>query len=182
MAKIPYLDKADLAPADHDLLERPLTAYRALAHSPQTLRKWSALVGHFANHSKLNPRLRELALVQIGWLSRSAYEWSHHVKIGLDVGVTDSDIRKMSVESAGTATDLDPAARLVLRAAREMFNQAEVPQSTLDELQQILDKECLVDLVVMMSFYVGIVRLLSTFGIDVEPAYQPYLDRYPLPV
>lgn len=181
MAKIPYLDKSDLAPADHDLLERPLTAYRALAHSPLTLRKWSALVSHFANHSKLDRRLRELALIQIGWMSRSAYEWSHHVKIALDVGVTDADIRKMIEESAGTFTDLDPATRLILRAAREISSQPEISQPTLEALQQILDKECLVDLVVMMSFYVGLVRLLSTFAIDVEPAYQPFLDRYPLP-
>ena len=29
----------------------------------------------------------------VGWLARSPYEWSHHVKIGLDFGVTEPDIQ-----------------------------------------------------------------------------------------
>ena len=51
--------------------------------------------------SKLDPRLRELAILQVGWLARSPYEWSHHVKLGREFGVTDDDIRAMVEETAG---------------------------------------------------------------------------------
>ena len=44
---------------------------------------------------RLVARLRELAILQVGWLARSAYEWSHHVKIGYDFGVTDADIARI---------------------------------------------------------------------------------------
>ena len=53
--------------------------------------------------SKLDPRLRELAILQVGWLARSPYEWSHHVKLGHDFGVTDDDIRALIDDTAGKA-------------------------------------------------------------------------------
>jgi hypothetical protein len=44
-----------------------------------------------------------------------------------------------------------------------------------------LSAECLTDLVVIVSFYCGVVRALDSLGVDVEPDYQPYLDAFPLP-
>ena len=32
-----------------------------------------------------------------------------------------------------------------------------------------------------IAFYNGVVRILATLQIDVEPDYQKYLDEYPLP-
>ena len=43
------------------------------------------------------------------------------------------------------------------------------------------DSERLVDLVITISFYNAVVRLLGSLEIDVEPEYQPYLDEFPLP-
>ena len=45
-----------------------------------------------------------------------------------------------------------------------------------------LNNECLVDLVLTISFYCGVVRLLETLEIEVEPEYLGYLDEFPLPV
>ena len=61
MARVPYLDKSDLAPEDQVLLKRNITLHRALAHSPNGLRAFGGL-GEFIRHkSRLDPRLRELA-------------------------------------------------------------------------------------------------------------------------
>jgi hypothetical protein len=32
-----------------------------------------------------------------------------------------------------------------------------------------------------VAFYNGVVRLLNTLQIDVEPEYQQYLEQHPLP-
>ena len=59
MARLPYLDRADVKPEHQDLLTRNINLYRALVHSPDGLRTFSAL-GHFIRHtSRLDPRLRE---------------------------------------------------------------------------------------------------------------------------
>jgi alkylhydroperoxidase family enzyme len=86
MARLPYVDKSDLAPENQDLLARNITLHRALAHSPNGLRAFGGL-GQFIRHkSRLDPRVRELAILQVGYLARAPYEWSHHVKIGRDFG------------------------------------------------------------------------------------------------
>ncbi|MSP66540.1 MAG: carboxymuconolactone decarboxylase family protein [Alphaproteobacteria bacterium] len=181
MARLPYLDRADLAPENQDLLPRSINLYRLLAHSPGASRHFRAL-GQFIRHgSRLDARLRELAILQVGWLTRSPYEFSHHVKIGREFGVTDADIRAITVENAGGASSLEPLARTVLRAAREMTRDLAVSEATLGELKASLDPECLVDLLVTIAFYNGVVRLLGSLDVEVEPEYQSYLDEFPLP-
>jgi alkylhydroperoxidase/carboxymuconolactone decarboxylase family protein YurZ len=99
MARIPYFDCADLPPEHQDLLNRPINLFRALVNSPGAARGWSG-IGHYIRHgSKLDPRLRELAILQVGYVARSPYEYSHHIKIGRDFGVSDDDIRAIAAET-----------------------------------------------------------------------------------
>lgn len=181
MARVRYFDRADL-PAEHrDLLNRPINLFRALVNSPGAARGWSS-VGHYIRHgSKLDPRLRELAILQVGYLTRSPYEYSHHVKIGHDFGVGDDDIRAIAAETEGRASTLEPLARTVLKAAREMTTELAVSDATFAQLRQSLDAERLTDLVLTIAFYCAVVRVLATLQIDVEDEYLPYLKQFPLP-
>lgn len=182
MARVPDMTADQLPEADRDLLKRNIALHRALANSPKAARAFSGL-GQFIRYgSRLDPRLRELAILQVGWLARSAYEWSHHVKIGYDFGVTDDDIRALIAESAGHDTLMEPLGRLVLQAAREAYAGPGVSEPTFEALRAHFDNELLVDLVLTIGFYCAVVRVLSSLDIRVEPDYQPYLDRYPLPV
>ena len=181
MARLPYLDKSDLAPENEDLLARNITLYRALAHSPNGLRAFGGLGQFIRYKSRLDPRLRELAILQVGYLARAPYEWSHHVKIGRNFGVTDDDIRALIAETEKRPSQLEPIAKHVLKAAREMTNDLAITQATLRALATHLDNEHLVDLVITISFYNAVVRLLASLAIDVEPEYQKYLEAFPLP-
>jgi alkylhydroperoxidase family enzyme len=181
MARVPDLTVNDLAEADRDLLKRPIALHKALVNSPKAARAFSGL-GQFIRYgSRLDPRLRELAILQVGWQARSPYEWSHHVKIGKDFGVSDADIHALIAESAGQASALEPLAKLVLLAAREAAAGPGVSEATYKALTAHFDHELMVDLVLTISFYCAVVRALSSLAIEVEPEYQPYLDQYPLP-
>jgi alkylhydroperoxidase family enzyme len=181
MARLPYLDRSDLADEHQDLLARSINLHRMLVHSPGMARAFGVLGGYIRHGSKLNPRLREMAILQVGWLARSPYEWSHHVKIGHDFGVTEEDIHALIDDASGRETTLDATTRLVLRAAREAAAAGSVAAATLARLREELDDECLTDLVVTIGFYCGVVRVLASLDVDVEPEYQPYLHRFPLP-
>src|SRR5215472_7194173 len=104
MARVPYLDKSDLRPEDQDLLARNINLVRALVHSPDGARAFGALAAFIRFKSRLDPRLRELAILQVGYLARSPYEYSHHVKIGREFGVSDADIRGTIDETEGRPT------------------------------------------------------------------------------
>jgi alkylhydroperoxidase family enzyme len=181
MARVPYLQQSDLPPEHRDLLARPIALNRAMANNPEASKAFSVPAMYIRHKSKLDPRLRELAILQVGWLTRSPYEWSHHVKIGRDFGVSDGDIRAIADETAGRPSMLEPLARLVLRAAREMTNGLAMTEATYAALERELGRERLIDLVMAVAFYNGVVRLLATLQIDVEPEYEPYLREHPLP-
>jgi alkylhydroperoxidase family enzyme len=181
MARLPYLDLKDIATEHHDLLARKINLNKLLVHSPAAARAFGKLGGHIRFKSKLNPRLRELAILQVGYSTRSPYEYSHHIKIGREFGCSDDDIRAVALETAGKPSKLDALAKTVLRAAREMTNDLVLSDATYAELKRQMDGETLVELVVAISFYNGVVRLLSALQIDVEDDYKHYLDEFPLP-
>ena len=181
MARLPYLDKSDLLPEHQDLLARNLNLYRVLAHSPRAARSLNTLARFIRDGSRLDPRLRELAILQVSYLTRSAWGLSDHVRIGRVVGLADEEIRAVAGETDGLPTALDPLAKAVLQAAREMTIERAVSNQTFAALQRGLDNERLTDLIVTISFYNGLVRLLETMQVDVEEDYLPYLDEFPLP-
>jgi alkylhydroperoxidase family enzyme len=181
MARVPYLQLSDLPPEHRDILARPIALNRAMANSPNAAKAVTVLAMYIRNQSKLDARLRELAILQVGYLARSAYEYSHHVKLGREAGVTDDDIRAIGEETAGRPTRLDDLSKTVLRAAREMTGDLAMSDATFAALEKALGREQVIDLTLVIAFYNAVVRLLGTLQIDVEPEYQGYLEEHPLP-
>lgn len=181
MARVPYLQQSDLPPEHQAILARPIALNRAMANSPNAAKAMTTLAMYIRNGSKLDARLRELAILQVGWLARSPYEWSHHVKIGHEFGVTDDDIEAIKHETAGRPSKLDDLSKTVCRAAREMTGGLAMSDATFAALEKALGREQVIDLTLAISFYNAVVRLLATLQIDVEPEYQRYLDQHPLP-
>jgi alkylhydroperoxidase family enzyme len=181
MARVPYLQQSDLPPEYQDLLARPIALNRAMANNPEASKAFSVPAMYIRNKSKLDPRLRELAILQVGYLAKSPYEYSHHVKIGRDFGVSDDDIRAIGEETAGRPSKLEPLARMVLRGAREMTQDLAMADETYATLERELGRAHLIDLIMTIAFYNAVVRLLATLQIDVEPEYQQYLEQHPLP-
>jgi alkylhydroperoxidase family enzyme len=181
MARLPYLDQADLAPEHQDLLARNINLFRLMAHSPAGARAFHGLGQYIRFKSRLDARLREMAILQVGYLTRSVYEYTHHIKIGRDFGVSDEDLRAIAAETAGRPSGLDGLTRAVLRAAREMTQGLAASDETFAALRQGLDEERLTDLVLVIAFYNAVVRFLATMQIDNEPEYQRLLADFPLP-
>jgi alkylhydroperoxidase family enzyme len=181
MARLPYLDQDSVAAENRDLLQRDLNLYRAVIHSPKGLRAFRRLGRFIREEGRLDPRLRELAILQVGYVTRSRYEWVHHIEIGRTFGVSDADIRAIGLETAGRSTDLDALAKKVLKAAREITVDLTISDETFAGLGQYLDHECMVELVLAISFYNAVVRMLASLEIDVEKDCLHYLKEFPLP-
>src|SRR5690348_8497075 len=181
MARLPYLEPEQVAPEYRDLLKRGINLHKLLVNSPGMARAFSGMGGYIRNNSKLNPRLRELAILQVGWLEKSEYEFTHHVKIGKEFGVSDDDIAAMMIETEGVQSRLEPLARAILRGAREMTRNLEMSMTTFAEIKKDLSNEEMVDLVLTIAFYNAVVRVLATMKIDNEPYYKEVLQQYPIP-
>lgn len=179
MARLPYLDRSDLAPEHQDLLARNINLLRLMVNSPKATRAFRGLGQYIRFDSRLNPRLREMAILQVGYMTKCVYEYTHHIKIGRDFGVSADDVRAIAAETAGRETALDHVTKVVLRAAREITADLAATEATFVELKAHLTPEELTDLVLVISFYNAVVRFLATMQVDNEPEYQVLLADFP---
>ena len=116
-----------------------------------------------------------------GWLEKSEYEFTHHVKIGKEFGVTADDIQGMMAETEGRPSKLEPLAKTILKGAREMVRELAMSGETFAEIKKHLSDEHMTDLVLTIAFYCAVVRVLATMKIDNEPYYKEVLQQYPIP-
>ncbi|MEH2563659.1 carboxymuconolactone decarboxylase family protein [Bradyrhizobium sp. AZCC 2289] len=130
MARLPHLEADQAAPEYRDMLQRNTNLHKPLVNSPDMARAFSGMGGYIRFRSKLDPRLREVAILQVGWLEKSEYEFTHHVKIGKEFGVTDDDIQAMMAETEGKPSKLEPLARAILRGAREIVGELAMSEAT----------------------------------------------------
>jgi alkylhydroperoxidase family enzyme len=180
MARLPYLEPDQVAPEYRDMLKRNTNLHKLLVNSPDMARAFSGLGGYIRFKSKLDPRLRELAILQVGWLEKSEYEFTHHVKIGKEFGVSDEDIQGLMAETEGKPSSLEPLTKAILRGAREMVKNLAMSDATFAEIKKDLSDEHMTDLVLTIAFYCAVVRVLATMQIDNEPQYKEVLKQYPL--
>ena len=181
MARLPYFDQEQLAPEHRDLLKRPINLTRLLVNSPGMAKAFGGIGNYIRHKSTLDPRLRELAILQVGWLERSEYEFTHHVRIGKEFGVTDEDIQGLMAETEGKPSKLEPPAKAILKGAREMTRDIGMSDATFAEIKKDLSNEHMTDLVLIIAYYCAVVRVLATMKIDNEPYYKEVLQQYPIP-
>ena len=179
MAHLPYLGAANLDDADKDIVKSGMNLHRILAHSPDAARCFSGLARHLRFDSSLDARLREMAILQTVYMTKSAYAYSHHLQLGRNVGVADNDVKAIETETAVGDSGLPDLDRAVLRAAREMTDERELADATFDTLRAHLSTAHVIDLLMVIALYNSAVRLLGTLELDVEPAFQTELDAHP---
>ena len=181
MARLPYLEADQVAPEYRDMLKRNTNLHKLLVNSPDMARAFNGLGSFIRFQSKLDPRLRELAILQVGWMEKSEYEFTHHVKIGKEFGVTDANIEGMMAETEGRPSGLEPLARAILKGAREMVRELAMSEQSFAEIKRQLSNEEMTDLVLNIAFYCAVVRVLATMQVDNEPTYKEVLQQYPIP-
>jgi alkylhydroperoxidase family enzyme len=179
MARLPYVDKDDLPPEQRHLPLSASNITRMLSNSPNVAHLSGRIALYIRDEMRLDPRLRELAIIQVGYSTGCAYEYVQHVRIGLQSGLSEADIRAVAEETAGRATSLEPLARTVLQAAREMV-LGPVSEATFEALRKELDSEEITNLLFTIGNYFGVSRVLASLEVDLEPAVVPYLERFPL--
>lgn len=180
MARVPYINQSELPTEYRDLLSRPANVFRALANSPDLLRAYMQFGMWMRTECALDPRLRELAILQVSYMMKNEYEYSHHVKIAGDYGVSDDDIRALIASNEGSHNELGEVERLVLAASRQMTDNGTISDDVWLALTSHLDAARMVELVMIVTFYGCNARVLSTLQVDVEPEYAHYLTTFPL--
>jgi alkylhydroperoxidase family enzyme len=154
---------------------RPLNIFTTLARHPKLLRRWTVFGSHVLMKSTLPVRERELAILRIGWLCRSEYEWGQHVLIARRAGIPEADIERVAAgpDAAGWSA---PDATL-LRAVDELWEDAFIRDPTWQALAERWSTQQLIDLVFAVGQYTLVSMALNTLGVQLDEG----LPRFPRP-
>ena len=103
MARLPYPDPDQAPEPVRDALAGlpPLNIFRMLAHAETALRPFLRFGAAILGRLELDPRLRELAILQVAASTEARYEWVQHVEIGREVGLTDAQIAAVELGDGG---------------------------------------------------------------------------------
>jgi AhpD family alkylhydroperoxidase len=172
---------ADFEPALKKRLEElwgtPPNLYRALANHPPIIAAWT----EFANtlrHGARTPRaLRELVILRTAQLSRSDYEWAHHVRMAAKAGVREAQLAALGAWRSSGQFDAREKAALALADA---VTEGRLGDELYREAMQHFDAQEFVELTVIGAFYAMVARVLDALGVELEPDLKQGQTPFPL--
>lgn len=144
-----------------------LNIFRTLAHAPEALAAflaWGSYV--LSTRNALPAREREIVILRIGYLCRSGYEWTQHVEIGLQSGLSAEEIARIKL--GPDAPDWGAADIALLRAADELHKDQFVSDATWAALSAQFNAKACMDVVFTAGQYTQVCMMLNTFGVQLD--------------
>ncbi|MBP6014852.1 MAG: carboxymuconolactone decarboxylase family protein [Alphaproteobacteria bacterium] len=168
MARVPYPDPAALSPEIRETLGKmaPLNIFRMLAGGEGLMPAFLKLGNHLLFKSRLDPVLREIAIIRVGVLSKAKYEVHQHERIGRDIGMSEALIKAMHTGPDDPA--LNEMQRLVMRYTDDVVKNVRAGDPTFKPLAERLSLQEMEELTITIGFYMMVSRFLETFDIDIE--------------
>ncbi len=169
MALLPYVDESKAPEKTREILNRgkvKMNVARMIANSDAAFYPFSMLGNSLLTRSKLDAKLREIAILRTAKVSRSVYEWTQHVPIAKAVGVTDAQIAAM--ENPQNATCFNEVESLVIKFTDEVARNVKGSPATVEQLKKHMGGAEIVDLILSIGFWGMVARLLETTEVDLE--------------
>ena len=162
---------AGMLPAERRNPRDASNVLSTLVNHPALTKAFLRFNVHLLYTSTLPPRIRELAILRVAHRRDCAYEWSHHVKMAKDEGITDDQIaavRRFGDGSATEAEDFGAFDRVVLTAVDELDEKSQLSDETWAALGERLDDRQRMDYVFTVGSYTMLAMALNTFGVELE--------------
>jgi uncharacterized peroxidase-related enzyme len=183
MARLSYLTQDQLPEHERRLFDeiqarfgRLNNIFRILAHHPVLLRHVIDCGVALRHETRLDPVLRELAILTVGRLTHCDYESTHHRGLAIRIGVRPDQIERLETwEDDPTFSEHE---RAVIRYSVEATQQVAVASATFDALRVFLDDQQILELVLNVAFYNMVVRILVPLEVEIES--DAHENRYRL--
>ena len=150
----------------------------SFAHHPALARAFFTFNGHILMATTLTERQRELLVMRVATLRKSAYVWAQHVFMARDAGLTDEEIARIAYgPDAPFWTDLEAA---LLRSVDELIGDGAINATTFATLAAELNEQQLLDVIFTVGAYETIAFMMRSLDLaldddirDLTVAYQP---------
>jgi 4-carboxymuconolactone decarboxylase len=183
--RLPLLAQSDLSDEQKHLYQRMRTNQVpwAVRHNFQGMTDDERLIGPFnpilyspevgigfldfedaeGRASSLDERVREVVILSVGSVWRSAYELYAHAALARQAGLPDEAIR--ALENGQTAKDLTGKEQLAQAYTLGLTSQHSVETSVYEEAERAFGRRGMVDIALLIGRYLTICTLLNGFDI-----------------
>ena len=171
--KVPLPEDANL-PADvRKVLATlpPLNVFRMMANVPASFRPLMDLAMSILFGSDFDTRKREIAVLRTAHVTRSVYEWTQHVAVGKQAGLSDTEIAAIAAD--GPVTGLDAEGNLLCRVADEISHDIRLSDDALAQLLERYGVRQTSELILCVSYFNMLSRFLESTRVELES--QPVL-------
>ncbi len=150
-----------------------LAIFQVLLNHPRLACALNDLLATMLWHGALDPRLRELVIMRIGWLTASDYEWTQHWRVAQGLGVSADDL--LGVRDWHAYDGFGPAEQAVLAATDDVMRDGAVSAESLAACaREFSDRAVLVELVTAIGAWRMIASILHSLQVPLEDGVESW--------
>ena len=175
MARIPYATSEQLA----EFMEQsglpentpPANALRMLAHAPRVGASVLRLILTLLTETDLDPKLRELVILQVAQRCGGRYVWIQHAEIAVKVGVSDAQIT--ALERRETPDQLfSDRERTAFAFVGEVLNTYRAGDVTFASVCRLFSPGEILELLLLIGYFRMVSSVMTTLEVELEPSFS----------
>jgi 4-carboxymuconolactone decarboxylase len=146
----------------------PVNVFRMLANAPASFHGFLQLAGSILMASEFDARKREIAILRVAHVTGFSYEWTQHVRLALQIGVTRAEIDRIGVD--GPVQGLDDEGLLLCRVAEEISRDVRLSDEALEAILARYGVRQATELILCCSYFNMLSRFLESTRVELESA------------
>lgn len=173
MARVSLIEKDNAHPMVKELYEkniqnsgRVLNLFKVMGHLPYIGLNFQRMGNSILKGEELSPKLREIAILRVGFLARSRYELAQHRSIALRAGVGQKQINELGQWKL--SREFTEEEKAILAYTDEVAVNIQVKDETFNELKRFLSEHSIVELTTTIAYYGMACRILEALKVDME--------------
>src|ERR1700757_4634519 len=145
-----------------------LCIFQVLLNHPSLARAINDLLATMLWHGALDPRLRELVIMRIGWLTACDYEWTQHWRVASGLGVSAEDL--LGVRDWRAHDGFGSTERAVLAATDDVVRDGAVSAESWAACERELgsDPAVLIEMVTAIGAWRMVAGILHSLEVPLE--------------
>ena len=182
MARVWYLERADLAP-EHQPLYDDIAASRgsvppnckALLHSPVASARMAVLGAYVRFETPLPARIKALALLTAAREAEGDYVWAMNQPQARSAGLGEDIIN--AIRERRAPEGLAPEDASIVQFTLELLRQHRIADATFQAVQHRLGDAGVIDLLLLIGYYYSLAHTLGALEVGPPPGVPSTLSR-----